>query len=143
MTRGFAPFGRIAAMAAAIALFAAPMAAAQTPAPAQAGDPPAPTVLLSAGAFARLAKAAQQDLAPVPVVPNAPRLAGLPHNPTASARRADASRPEPPKSSRTVGQKIVITLGVVGILAGAMAIAAYTGAEFGDVLEGLFALMSR
>ena len=150
MTRSFVPLPRFAALSAVIALFASPISinAAQTPVPSPAGDAPAPTVVLNAAAFARLAKLTQPDVAPSPTPDvrdrqGPQRLESLPHSPMATVRRADAAIAKPPVRSRSVGQKVMLGLMVAGIIAGALAISLYTGADFDQMVEGLLVWVSK
>jgi hypothetical protein len=97
MTRTLAPVRRIAALSVAITLFAAPIASAQTPAPASTSDAPANTALLSWTAFSRLVQAPQPDVAAVPVVADSPRPSLLRQGTTAMGRQAQATAVKAPQ----------------------------------------------
>ena len=145
MTHGFARLRQFGALSAVIALFTSPIASAQAPVPAPTGDAPS-TIVLNAAAFARLVKVTPPDAGSAPHERNAnapARLESLPHSPMVTARRADAAAAKPPARSRSTGQKVVVVLAVVGMIAGALAISIYTGADFDQMLEGLFQWASK
>ena len=74
MTRTFVPLRRIVALSVAITLFTAPIASAQTAAPASTSDAPANTALLSNAAFARLISPPQTGVGRVSPVTEPPHL---------------------------------------------------------------------
>lgn len=135
MTFRFVPLRRIAALSAAIALFASPLAAAQAPAPVSPGDQPANTGLLSPAAFARLVQGPRAGVVPAPVAKDRPPVDLLRQTTAAMARPAAALSPQPPRSSGGWGKKTVGVLFVVGVVVGLLAVSYYTGADFQDLFN--------
>jgi hypothetical protein len=123
MTASFGAGRRIAALSVAIALFAAPVASAQSPGAAPS-NPASPNArLLSPAAFARLIKARPADLAPAPVMAGAPRLDLLQQATAAMARLAPAvSMPRQQQRSWVARHKVA-----TGVLVG---LAVFFGAYF-------------
>ena len=124
MIQTLVPVRRIAALSVAITLFAAPIASAQTPAPASTSDAPvntAPpvatpvnTALLSSAAFARLVQP-PPVVAPAPVVKNTPRLDLLHHGTTAIARQAQAAPTKAPQQRSWVSRHQGLTALFIGV----------------------------
>jgi hypothetical protein len=113
----FVSWRRIAALSVAITLFAAPIASAQTPSPASTSDAPANTALLSPAAFSRLVHAPQPDVAPVPVVADAPRPILLRHGTAAMALEARATAAKAPQQKSWASRHKVITGVIIGVTA--------------------------
>jgi hypothetical protein len=137
----FSTVRRTAALSAIVAMFSSSIADAQTPAPATAGDAPATSIVLSSTAFARLARVARPAAVSGPDVGDAnapPRLNALAKNPMVTARLAEVAVVPAPKRSRSVGQKVVVVLGLVGIFAGALVVSYYTGVDSDQILDGIF-----
>jgi hypothetical protein len=120
MTRTFVPLRRIAALSVAITLFAAPIASAQSFEAAQPSAAPNNTVLLSPGAFARLVQPSRAEVAPAPVVADAPRPSLLRQGTTAMAREARATAAKAPQGSwgsRHPTAKVWLIAGIAGVSA--------------------------
>jgi hypothetical protein len=116
MTRTFVPLRRIAALSVALTLFAAPIAAAQSP---ETAPPPiaapANTVLLSSAAFARLVQPPPADVAPAPVVADPPRTNLLRPVVAARARVAPAAPAPAPQRRSWVARHKVATVILIGV----------------------------
>ena len=99
MTRSFVPrspaLSRTAALSVAITLFATPLASAQSPEAAPPSVPSANTALLSPAAFARLIHPPPMNLAPAPVVADAPRPSLLRQGTAATGRQAQTTPVSP------------------------------------------------
>ena len=124
MTGSLVSLRRISALSVAITLLAAPIASAQTPAPASTSDAPANTVLLSPTAFARLVQPSQTDVAPAPDVADSPRPSLL-HN-AVTGREAPKLTPAPPPR-RMSKQNKWATIVLVGIVGGLFLAACLSG----------------
>ena len=121
MTEQLVPLWRIAALTVAIALFATPIASAQSldAGPSIAGG--AGTTLLSPGAFARLAHPPPADAAPKPVVSDWPRPSLLRQGAMAMARQAQAAPAKVPQQ-KSWASRHKVALIVCGAIAGGLAL---------------------
>ena len=97
MTLRFVPLRRIAALSVTITLFAAPIASAQTPAPASTSDAPTNTALLSPAALARLIQLPAANVAPASAVADAPRPSLLRQASASMVRDARATAAKAPQ----------------------------------------------
>ena len=85
MISSFVPLRRIVWLSVAISLFAVPIASAQSSEASPSSAAPTNQIFLSPTAFARLVQPPPADVAPVPVVADAPR-------PSLHARHAGGCR---------------------------------------------------
>jgi hypothetical protein len=113
-TRTFVPLPRIAALSAAITLFAASLASAQSPIAAPSVMAPANTALLSSAAFARLIQPPPADVAPAPVVEGPARPTLLRQATAAMARQAQKTSAPAAKERRWAARHKTITAIIIG-----------------------------
>lgn len=138
MTRTSVFLHRVAALSAAAALFASPVAAQTPDSPPR--EPPAARTLLSSAAFARLVHGSTVHET-VPIAKEPPRRDLLREAATAARRAADVSA-QPPRRSGTgwsKAGKVALGVGIVlGVLAGLGAASYYTGVDFMPIFDALF-----
>jgi hypothetical protein len=96
MIARYSALSRIAALAVASTLFAAPIASAQSRDSTASGASAANTTLLSPSAFARLAQPAPAETAHAPVLADSPRPSLLRQGTAAMARQAQAQPAQNP-----------------------------------------------
>ena len=116
MSRRFAPPRRISALSVAITLFAAPIAAAQSPDAA-----PPNTTLLSHAAFVRLVQPPAADVASGPVVADSPRPSLLRQINAAVTRLPPAAPTKAPKQ-QSWGSRHAKAIVVSSLIGGAVAL---------------------
>jgi len=121
MTRGFVPVRRIAALSVALALFAAPLASAQTPEATPSGAASANTKLLSPAAFARLIQPPATDVGTAPIVAESPRPS-LHHQVAMSMARQTQSAPAKAPQQKSWASRHKTAIIVSSLIGGAVAL---------------------